>query len=76
MRSSLARLMIAVAVIGVTPIESAVAQSPAEVTPPVPQQALPNRYEPSHSETDFRLGDHQQLRGYFLSGSQERLRWR
>jgi hypothetical protein len=74
MRSSLARLIIAVAVLGVTPIESAVGQSPAEVAPPVPQQGLPNRYEPSHSETDFRLGDHQQLRGYFLSGSHERLR--
>jgi hypothetical protein len=74
MRSSLTRLIIAVAVVGVTPIESVVAESPAEVAPPIPQQGLPNRYEPSHSETDFRLGDHQQLRGYFLSGSHERLR--
>jgi hypothetical protein len=40
----------------------------------VPQESLPNRYEPPFSETDFHLGDHQQLRGYFLDGSRDRLR--
>jgi hypothetical protein len=67
MRSSITRLIMAVAVVGVIPVGSVVAQSPVE-------EALPNRYEAPHSETDFRLDDHQQLRGYFLGGSRDRLR--
>ena len=53
---------------------SAVAQSLEKQAPAAPRESLPNRYEPPLSETDFRLGDHQQLRGYFLDGSRDRLR--
>jgi len=41
MRSSITRLIIAVAVVGVIPVGSVVAQSPVE-------EALPNRYEAPH----------------------------
>ena len=70
MRTSITRLIIAAAVATVTASGTPVARSLA--APPVPP--LPNRYEPPFSETDFHLGDHQQLRGYFLDGSQDRLR--
>jgi hypothetical protein len=43
---------------------SAVAQSPVEAT----QEALTNRSTSPSSETEFRLSDHQQLKGYFLDG--------
>ena len=69
MRISITRLIIAAAVATVTVNGSPVARSLA-----VPQESLPNRYEPPFSETDFHLGDHQQLRGYFLDGSRDRLR--
>jgi hypothetical protein len=69
MRTSITRLIIAAAVASVTANGSPVARSLA--APPVPQESLPNRYEPPISETDFHLGDHQQLRGYFLDGSRE-----
>ena len=72
MRTSITRLIIAAAVATVTVNGSPVARSLA--APPVPQESLPNRYEPPISETDFHLGDHQQLRGYFLDGSRDRLR--
>lgn len=58
---------IAFAVVGVTAIGSAVAQSPLEQT-----KSTTNRYEPPVSETDFRIGDHQQLRSIFFGG--DRLR--
>jgi hypothetical protein len=38
------------------------------------QEALTNRYGSPFSETDFRLSDRQQLRGYFFNGSRERFR--
>ena len=72
MRTSITQLIIAAAVATVTVNGSPVARSLA--APPVPQDSLPNRYEPPFSETDFHLGDHQQLRGYFLDGSRDRLR--
>jgi hypothetical protein len=55
------------AVVGVSAIGGAVAQSPLD-------QALSttNRYESPVSETDFQIGDHQQLRNIFFSG--DRLR--
>jgi hypothetical protein len=43
---------------------NAVAQSPVEAT----QEALTNRSTSPSSETEFRLSDHQQLKGYFLDG--------
>lgn len=55
-------------VVGVTAIGTAVAQSPFEQT-----KSTTNRYEPPVSETDFRIGDHQQLRNMFF-GSGDRLR--
>ena len=48
------------------------AQSSIEQVLPVPSEALINRDIPPYSETDFRLGDHQQLRGYFIGGSRDR----
>jgi hypothetical protein len=50
----------------ISEIGSALAQSPIE--------SLTNRNGSPISETDFRLGDRQQLRGYFLDGSRERVR--
>ena len=38
-----------------------------------PQQTLTNRSESPFSEIDFRLGDHQHLKGYFLDNSRDRL---
>ena len=49
------------------------AQSPVEPTPIVAQQTLTNRSESPFSEIDFRLGDHQHLKGYFLDNSRNRL---
>ena len=74
MRASITQLIIAAVVATIIASGSAVAQSLAEQAPAAPQESLPNRYEPPFSETDFRLGDHQQLRGYFLEGSRDRLR--
>jgi hypothetical protein len=39
----------------------------------VAQQTLTNRSESPFSEIDFRLGDHQHLKGYFLDNSRDRL---
>ena len=55
------------AVVGVSAIGSAVAQSPLEQA-----KGTTNRHEPPVSETDFRIGDHQQLRNIFFGG--DRLR--
>jgi len=65
---------IGIAVVSVGAIGSAVAQSPIEKAQLTAQEALTNRPEPPLSETDFRLSDRQQLRGYFLDGSRERFR--
>jgi hypothetical protein len=72
MRSGVTQLIIAAVVATVT-AGGAVAQSLAEQAPAVPRESLPN-HEPPVSETDFHLGDHQQLRGYFLGGSRDRMR--
>jgi hypothetical protein len=72
MRTSITQLIIAAAVATVAASGTPVARSLA--APPVPQDSLPNRYEPPLSETDFQFGDHQQLRGYFLGGPHDRLR--
>jgi hypothetical protein len=72
MRTSITQLIIAAAVATVTASGTPVARALA--APPVPQDSLPNRYEPPFPETDFQFGDHQQLRGYFLGGSHDRLR--
>jgi hypothetical protein len=57
-------LAIAMACVSVSAIGSAVAQSPVEHTRA--QEALTNRYEAPVSETDFRFGEHQQLRRLLL----------
>jgi hypothetical protein len=54
--------------------ENACAQSPTEQARTLQQEVLVNRLDQPHSETDFRLGDHQQLKGYFLRGAREPLR--
>jgi hypothetical protein len=58
---------IAFAVVGVSAIGGAVAQSPLDQA-----SSTTNRYESPVSETDFRIQDHQQIRNIFFSG--DRLR--
>ena len=53
--------------VGATAIDTAVAPSPLEQI-----KSTTNRYEPPASETDFRIGDHQQLRNIFFD--RDRLR--
>jgi Spy/CpxP family protein refolding chaperone len=78
MRSSITQLIIgtavAMSVVAVSASGSAVAQSPVWQAQVIGQEALTNRYGSPFSETDFRLSDRQQLRGYFLEGSRERFR--
>ena len=64
--SSITQLIIGTAVaVGMSVITiSAVAQSPVEAT----QEALTNRATSPSSEAEFRLSDHQQLKGNFLDG--------
>jgi hypothetical protein len=52
-----ATVAIGFAVVGVTALGTAVAQSPFEQT-----KSTTNRYEPAVSETDLQIGDHQQFR--------------
>ena len=63
--SSITQLIIGTGVaVGISVIAiSAVAQSPVEPT----QEVLTNRSTPI-SETEFRLSDREQLKGYFLDG--------
>ena len=65
---------VAMSVVAVSAIGSAVAQSPVGQAEVIGQEALTNRSESPFSEIDFRLGDHQHLKGYFLDGSRERFR--
>jgi hypothetical protein len=52
MRTSITRLIIAAAAVATVTVNgSPVARSLA--APPVPQESIPNRYEPPFSETDF-----------------------
>jgi hypothetical protein len=59
-----AAIALAVTIASIGVIGSAVAQSPVD---PIAPETLVNRDESPASETDFRLGDHQQLRRIFLS---------
>jgi len=74
MTMRLIRFAIGMSVVAVSVIGSALAHSPVELTQVTGQEALTNRYGSPFSETDFRLSDRQQLRGYFLDGSRERFR--
>jgi hypothetical protein len=58
---ALAMTFVSISVIG-----SAVAQSPVERAEVTAEETLINRHVSPVSETDFRLGDHQQLRKLFL----------
>jgi hypothetical protein len=71
MRSRLIQLVL-VATTVVALSTSAGAQSPVERAYPGPQDVLVNRHDTSHSETDFRLGDHMMLKGYFLDSNGDR----
>jgi hypothetical protein len=71
MPSSTTQLAIAAAVAlamvaSASVIDSADAQLPAEQAELIAQEPLTNRHASPVSETDFRLGDHQQLRRLFL----------
>ena len=61
--------LVAATVAAIVPSGGASAQSPTEQALTVQQEVLVNRLDQPHSETDFRLGDHQQLKGYFLRGA-------
>ena len=80
MPSNITQLAVRTAVVigtfffAISEIGSAVAQSPVAPTQVMEQEALTNRFESPLSETDFRISDRQQLRGYFLAGSGNRLR--
>ena len=73
MRNSSTLIIGTAVAIGITVVVTAVAQSPVEPTQIVAQQTLTNRSESPFSEIDFRLGDHQHLKGYFLDNSRDRL---
>ena len=80
MPSNIMQLVVRTAVVigtfffAISEIGSALAQSPVESAQVMGQEALTNRYGFPTSETDFRISDRQQLRGYFLAGSGNRLR--
>lgn len=57
---------LAMTVASVIVIGSAVAQSPVEQAEVIAPETLTNRYVSPISETDFRLGDRQQLRKLLL----------
>jgi len=74
MRNSSTWIIGTAVAVGITVVAvTAVAQSPVEPTQIVAQQTLTNRSESPFSEIDFRLGDHQHLKGYFLDNSRDRL---
>jgi hypothetical protein len=66
--------LVAVTVAAIVASGGASAQSSIEQARTVQHEVLVNRLDQPHSETDFRLGDHQQLKGYFLRGAREPLR--
>jgi hypothetical protein len=70
----LIRFAIGLSLIGVSALGSAVAHSQAELPQVIGQETpIINRSETPVLETN-RLSDHQQLKAYFLNGSQDRLR--
>jgi hypothetical protein len=74
MDNRLAELIIAAAVTIVAVAWAASAGAQVAEAFPVPLEALVNRDAPPHSEMDFRLGDHRQLKGHFFGGSRDRSR--
>ena len=80
MPSNITQLAVRMAVVigtfffAISEIGSALARSPVESAQVMGQEGLTNRYGSPTSETDFRISDRQQLRGYFLDGSRGRLR--
>ena len=74
MRNGSTLIIGTVVAVGITAVAvTAVAQSPLEPTQIVAQQTLNNRSESPFSEIDFRLGDHQHLKGFFRDNSGDRL---
>lgn len=65
MRSSLTQLVfVAMTVVALS--TTLTPSHPSSGRIPGSQDVLVNRHDTSHSETDFRLGDHMMLKGYFL----------
>ena len=58
---------VGLSVVAISAIGGAVAQSSVEPR----QETFTNRSTFPISETEFRLSDHQQLKGYFLDGSRK-----
>ena len=63
--------LVAATVAAILASENACAQPPTEQALTVQQEVLVNRLDQPHSETDFRRGDHQHSKGYFLRGARE-----
>jgi hypothetical protein len=74
MDKRLTGLIIAAAVPMVSIACATAAGAQADEVFPVPLGAFVNRDVPPYSETDFRLRDHQQLKGHFFDGSRDRPR--
>jgi hypothetical protein len=75
MRRSFTQLvLVATAVVALA--TSAAAESPVEQTYPDSQDVLVNRHDALHSETGFRLEEHQRPRSYFLDVEGSRFKGR
>jgi hypothetical protein len=70
----LIRFAVGMSVIAISAIGSAGASSRVERAQVIRQEAPTNRFASPISETDFRLSDRQQLKGYFLDSSRDRFR--
>jgi hypothetical protein len=68
--------LVAATVAAIVADGSAGAQSPTEQAGSMHKEILVNRGDFPHSETDFRLEDHQQLKDYFFGRRHEPLRGR
>ena len=74
MRNSSTLIIGTAVAIGITVVAvTAVAQSPVEANPDRRPTSLTNRSESPFSSIYFWLGDHQNLKGYFLDNSRDRL---
>ena len=71
---SITRLIVGISLVGVSAIGGALAQSMIEGTPAISQDGVVGGYESPHLDGAGRLGDHQQLRTYFLNGSRDRVK--
>jgi hypothetical protein len=74
MDKRLAGLIFAAVVASVGVPWTAAAGAQSDEASPAPLGDFVNRDVPPYSETDFRLSDHQQLKGHFFGGLRDRSR--